>query len=67
MTPSASTIVLRCRRHQPLLPCDRLSEPAPARLHYLLEAGWKADSAIQGLGRSNQGPTMQAQPPLFGP
>src|SRR5262249_26537070 len=30
-----------------------------------LEAGWKADTAIQGLGRSNR--TNQAQPPLFRP
>jgi predicted RNA methylase len=35
------------------------------RVHYLLEAGWKADGAIQGLGRSNR--TNQAQPPLFRP
>jgi hypothetical protein len=35
------------------------------RVHYLLEAGWRADSAIQGLGRSNR--TNQAQPPLFRP
>src|SRR5271168_3464516 len=35
------------------------------RVHYLLEAGWKADSAIQGLGRTNR--TNQAQPPLFRP
>jgi len=35
------------------------------RIHYLLEAGWKADAAIQGLGRSNR--TNQAQPPLFRP
>ncbi|MBI1206827.1 MAG: methylase [Azospirillum sp.] len=35
------------------------------RVHYLLEAGWKADSAIQGLGRSNR--TNQAQPPIFRP
>jgi predicted RNA methylase len=35
------------------------------RVHYLLEAGWKADTAIQGLGRSNR--TNQAQPPLFRP
>ena len=35
------------------------------RVHYLLEAGWKADAAIQGLGRSNR--TNQAQPPLFRP
>jgi hypothetical protein len=35
------------------------------RIHYLLEAGWKADAAIQGLGRTNR--TNQAQPPLFHP
>ena len=35
------------------------------RVHYLLEAGWRADAAIQGLGRSNR--TNQAQPPLFRP
>jgi C-terminal domain on Strawberry notch homologue len=35
------------------------------RVHYLLEAGWKPDTAIQGLGRSNR--TNQAQPPLFRP
>ncbi len=35
------------------------------RIHYLLEPGWKADTAIQGLGRSNR--TNQAQPPLFRP
>ena len=32
------------------------------RVHYLLEPGWKADAAIQGLGRTNR--TNQAQPPL---
>ena len=35
------------------------------RIHYLLESGWKADSAIQGFGRTNR--TNQAQPPLFRP
>jgi hypothetical protein len=35
------------------------------RVHYLLEAGWKADAAIQGLGRTNR--TNQMQPPLFRP
>ena len=34
------------------------------RVHYLLEPGWKADAAIQGLGRTNPN---QAQPPLFRP
>ena len=35
------------------------------RIHYLLEPGWRADAAIQGLGRSNR--TNQKQPPLFRP
>jgi hypothetical protein len=35
------------------------------RVHYLLEPGWKADAAIQGLGRTNR--TNQQQPPLFRP
>ncbi|TIO99454.1 MAG: hypothetical protein E5X72_33155, partial [Mesorhizobium sp.] len=35
------------------------------RVHYLLEPGWKADTAIQGLGRTHR--TNQAQPPLFRP
>jgi hypothetical protein len=35
------------------------------RVHYLLEPGWKADTAIQGLGRTHR--THQAQPPLFRP
>jgi predicted RNA methylase len=35
------------------------------RIHYLLEPGWKADTAIQGLGRSNR--TNQKTPPVFRP
>ena len=35
------------------------------RVHYLLEPGWKADAAIQGLGRTHR--TNQQQPPLFRP
>ncbi len=35
------------------------------RVHYLLEAGWKADTAIQGLGRTHR--TNQKQAPLFRP
>lgn len=35
------------------------------RVHYLLEPGWRADNAIQGLGRTNR--TNQNQPPLFRP
>ena len=35
------------------------------RRHYLAEPGWRADAAIQGLGRSHR--TNQACPPLFSP
>ncbi|MDE0619869.1 MAG: strawberry notch family protein, partial [Rhodospirillaceae bacterium] len=35
------------------------------RVHYLLEPGWRADQAIQGLGRTNR--THQASAPLFRP
>ena len=44
---------------------DRGARNQRLRVHYLLEAGWKADTAIQGLGRSNR--TNQARPPLFRP
>ena len=32
-------------------------------VQYLLEAGWKVDAAIPGLGRTNR--TNHSQPPLF--
>jgi predicted RNA methylase len=35
------------------------------RVHYLLEPGWRASSAIQGLGRSNR--TNQLTAPIFRP
>ncbi len=35
------------------------------RVHYLMEPGWRADKAIQGLGRTNR--TNQASAPLFRP
>jgi hypothetical protein len=35
------------------------------RIHYLLEPGWRADAAIQGLGRTHR--TRQASAPLFRP
>ncbi|OWU67266.1 strawberry notch C-terminal domain-containing protein, partial [Marinibacterium profundimaris] len=44
---------------------DLLARNQRLRVHYLLEPGWKADTAIQGLGRTNR--TNQAQPPLFRP
>ncbi|KMO30739.1 strawberry notch family protein [Methylobacterium aquaticum] len=44
---------------------DRGAKNQRLRVHYLLEAGWKADAAVQGLGRTNR--TNQAQPPVFRP
>lgn len=35
------------------------------RIHFLLEPGWRASNAIQGLGRSNR--TNQASAPVFRP
>ena len=35
------------------------------RIHYLLEPGWRADQAIQGLGRTHR--THQVSAPLFRP
>lgn len=35
------------------------------RVHYMVEPGWRADNAVQGLGRSHR--TNQAHPPLFRP
>ncbi|KMO39327.1 strawberry notch family protein [Methylobacterium aquaticum] len=44
---------------------DRGARNQRLRVHYLLEAGWKADAAVQGLGRTNR--TNQAQAPRFRP
>ncbi|KKM91616.1 hypothetical protein LCGC14_1226750, partial [marine sediment metagenome] len=33
------------------------------RMHYLIQAGWRADNAVQGFGRSHR--SYQAQPPEF--
>jgi hypothetical protein len=44
---------------------DRGARNQRLRVHYLLEPGWRADAAIQGLGRTHR--TNQAQPPLFRP
>src|SRR3546814_11893199 len=35
------------------------------RIHYLLEPGWQAATAIRGLGRPN--PTTHTPPPVFRP
>lgn len=44
---------------------DRTVKNQRLRVHCLLEAGWRADNGVQGLGRSHR--TNQAQPPLFRP
>ena len=41
------------------------AENQSRRIHYLLEPGWRADTAIQGLGRTHR--THQASAPLFRP
>ena len=41
------------------------AENQSRRNHYLLEPGWRADAAIQGLGRTHR--TYQATAPLFRP
>lgn len=44
---------------------DKNAKNQRRRIHYLLEAGWKADAAVQGLGRTNR--TNQAHTPVFRP
>ena len=44
---------------------DLSGENQRLRKHYLLEAGWTASEAIQGLGRTHR--SNQAQPPIFCP
>ena len=44
---------------------DRDAKNTQERRHYLLEAGWRAEKAIQGLGRTHR--TNQVQPPTFIP
>lgn len=49
------------RSYHASLTCENQSR----RNHYLLEPGWRADAAIQGLGRTHR--THQATAPLFRP
>jgi predicted RNA methylase len=44
---------------------DLAAQNQERRVHYLVEPGWRADTAIQGLGRSHR--TNQACAPLFRP
>lgn len=44
---------------------DRGAKNKRRRIHYLPEAGWKADAAVQGLGRTNR--TNQVAAPVFRP
>ena len=44
---------------------DRNVKNTELRRHYLLEPGWRAEKAIQGLGRTHR--TNQVQPPAFIP
>ena len=44
---------------------DLGAENTDRRVHYLLEPGWRADQAIQGLGRTHR--THQKSAPLFRP
>jgi hypothetical protein len=44
---------------------DLAAENRQRRVHYLVEPGWRADAAIQGLGRSHR--TNQAHAPLLRP
>lgn len=42
---------------------DRTKKNQQKRIHYLLQPGWRADKAVQGLGRSNR--TNQASAPEY--
>ncbi|MEM8779796.1 MAG: strawberry notch family protein [Cyanobacteria bacterium P01_G01_bin.49] len=42
---------------------DRTCPNTSQRIHYLLQSGWSAESAIQGLGRTNR--SNQEYPPIY--
>jgi len=42
---------------------DRRFENQQKRIHYLVQAGWKADAALQGFGRTHR--SNEAQPPEY--
>ena len=42
---------------------DRRAKNQQQRVHYILQPGWKADSAIQGLGRTHR--TNEASQPIY--
>ena len=42
---------------------DKAAKNQQQRVHYLLEAGWQADNAVQGFGRSHR--SNQASAPIF--
>jgi len=44
---------------------DKNAKNQRRRIHYLLEPGWRADNAVQGLGRTHR--THQVSAPLFRP
>lgn len=42
---------------------DKRAVNKQKRIHYLVQAGWVADAAVQGFGRTHR--SYQAQPPLY--
>jgi predicted RNA methylase/2'-5' RNA ligase len=42
---------------------DRTAKNQAQRVHYMLQPGWRADNAVQGLGRTHR--TNQAQAPTY--
>ena len=42
---------------------DRRYKNQRKRIHYVLQAGWRADNAVQGMGRSHR--SNEAQPPEY--